>query len=186
MATTLGLTSGIHHVLPQKPSFDVTSSSNLPDAMGDNDVLTSDEDNSTLESLTYAFSIPFSFIPGPDPDQIIMATSQARERWLHPPDSPPNLPTSKLPIHQKSVNDVRELCKKLSPGLVARTTVSVTELTAETALRKKQTTSVGLWIAGEPAEVHKTRCLILQSVPVAMVSGSLNRSRSQRMSRYDC
>jgi len=176
MATTLGLTSGIHHVLPQKPSFDVTSSPNLPGAMADNDIPTSDEDNSTLESLTYAFSIPFSFIPGPEPDQIIMATSQARERWLHPPDSPPNLPTSRLPVHQRSINDVRELCKKLSPRLIARTTVSVTELTAETSLRKKQTTSVGLWIAGEPAEVHNTRALVLQSVPVAMVSSSLGRS----------
>ncbi|KAG0637070.1 hypothetical protein HOY80DRAFT_1052591 [Tuber brumale] len=179
MATTLGLTSGIHHVLPQKPTFDVTSSSNVSDAMGGNDMLTSDEDNSTLESLTYAFSIPFSFIPGPDPDQIILATSQARERWLHPPDSSPNLPTSRLPVHQKSINDVRELCKRLSPGLVARTTVSVTELTAETALRKKQTTSVGLWIAGEPAEVHKTRGLILQSVPVAMRNSCVNIDHDQ-------
>ncbi|CAZ82193.1 unnamed protein product [Tuber melanosporum] len=179
MATTLGLTSGIHHVLPQKPTFDVTSSSNVSDAVGGNDMLTSDEDNSTLESLTYAFSIPFSFIPGPDPDQIILATSQARERWLHPPDSPPNLPTSRLPVHQKSINDVRELCKRLSPGLVARTTVSVTELTAETALRKKQTTSVGLWIAGEPAEVHKTRGLILQSVPVAMRNSCVNIDHDQ-------
>ncbi|PWW73156.1 hypothetical protein C7212DRAFT_218648 [Tuber magnatum] len=179
MATTLGLTSGIHHVLPQKPTFDVTSSSNISSSMGDNDMLTSDGDNSTLESLTYAFSIPFSFIPGPDPDRIVLATSQARERWLHPPDSPPNLPTSRLPVHQKSINDVRELCKRLSPGLVARTTVSVTELTAENALRKKQTTSVGLWIAGEPAEVHKTRGFILQSVPVAMRRSCVNIDHDQ-------
>ncbi|RPA94192.1 hypothetical protein L873DRAFT_1702656 [Choiromyces venosus 120613-1] len=179
MATTLGLSSGIHHVLPQKPTFDVTSSSNVSDAMGDNDMLTSDGDNSTLESLTYSFTIPFSFVPGPDPNQIILATAQARERWLHPPDSPPNLPISSLPVYQKSINDIRELCKRLSPGLVGRTTVSVTELKAENTLRKKQTTSVGLWIAGEPAEVHKARGLILQSVPVAMVNSCVNIDHDQ-------
>lgn len=165
---TVGISASLHHVLPQKPIFDVTPPP-VSDAMGDTDGPPTEEDNSTLEFLNYCFSIPFSFIPGPDPDQIIAATSRAKQRWLYRLSSPPNPPTSRLPVHQKSIDDLKELCRTLSRGSQIRTTVSVTEPPVESSSRKKQSSVATLWLAGEPEEVLRVRGLVLHSVPVAMV-----------------
>ena len=118
--------------------------------------------------LHFCFPIPFRTIPGPDQDDIILATDRARERWLHPQDTPLT-GTHKLPVHQRNLDNLRKLCRDISEGGSCKASVTVSEPRA-TMKRKKRGAVMNVSLAGDPDVVYRVRGQILQSLPVSLVS----------------
>ena len=70
---------------------------------------------SRYETSTLSFNIPFSStLSGPEPDDVIHATPNARESWTHPTGSSEGTPVHQLPIHVQNFDNLAALCKRES------------------------------------------------------------------------
>lgn len=156
------------HILPPKPVFE----HGIPPSVSPIHALPKSRNDATLDGVNYSFCIPFTIVPGPDPSDIILATSGAIDRWLHPPNSPPDLPSCQLPVHQSNVEALKKLCKDISesPGTKCRAVVAVSEPQHASFRPGKRGVVTNVWLAGESDAVLRIRGLILQNSPVALVS----------------
>lgn len=155
------------HTLPPKPVFEHSPAPSLSPIHAPKS-----RDDSTLNCLNYSFCIPFTIIPGPDSNDIILATSGAVDNWLHPPGSPPDSPACKLPVHTRNVEALKKLCKEISesPDYKCRAMVVVSEPKHASFRTRKQGVVTNVWLAGDPDMVLRVKGHILQSSPVALVS----------------
>ena len=124
------------------------------------------------ESLHFCFCIPFKIIPGPEPDDIILCTNGAAERWLHPTDSP-LLGHHKLPVHQKNFEYLRKLCKDISESERDNCKAILVVSEPRSIKRKKRGAVINVSLSGDADTVYRMRGFILQSLPVSLVSISI-------------
>lgn len=157
------------HTLPPKPVFEHHSPAS---SISPVHVSSRSRDDSTLNCLNYSFCIPFTIIPGPDPNDIILATAGAVDNWLHPPGSPLDAPPCKLPVHTRNVEALKKLCKEISesPDYKCRAMVVVSEPKHASFRSRKQGVVTNVWLAGDSDIVVRVKGHILQSSPVALVS----------------
>jgi len=120
------------------------------------------------DPLHFCFPIPFRTIPGPDQDDIVLATDGARERWLHPQDTPLTR-THKLPVHQRNLDTLKKLCHDISEGGSCQASVKVSEPRAAMK-RKRRGAVMNVSLAGDADTVYLVRGQILQALPVSLVS----------------
>lgn len=157
------------HTLPPKPVFEHHSPTS---SISPVHVSSRPQDDSTLNCLNYSFCIPFTILPGPDPNDIILATAGAVDNWLHPPGSPQDTPPCKLPVHTRNVEMLKKLCKEISesPDYKCRAMVVVSEPKHASFRSRKQGVVTNVWLAGDSDIVVRVKGHILQSSPVALVS----------------
>lgn len=157
------------HTLPPKPVFEHHSPTS---SISPVHVSSRSRDDSTLNCLNYSFCIPFTILPGPDPNDIILATAGAVDNWLHPPGSPQDAPSCKLPVHTRNVEALKKLCKEISesPDYKCRAMVVVSEPKHASFRSRKQGVVTNVWLAGDSDIVVRVKGHILQSSPVALVS----------------
>ncbi|KAF8438753.1 hypothetical protein BGX38DRAFT_1097997 [Terfezia claveryi] len=123
------------------------------------------------DPLHFCFPIPFRTIPGPDQDDIVLATDGARERWLHPQDTPLT-GTHKLPVHQLNLDNLRKLCRDISNKGTCKAFLTVSEPRAAMK-RKKRGAVMNVSLAGDADVVYRVRGQILQSLPASLQCGTL-------------
>lgn len=162
------------HNLPAKPVFELSPGATLSPVgpIGPIHAPSKSRDDSALNCLNYSFCIPFTIIPGPDPNDIIIATAGAVDNWLHPPGSPPDSPPCKLPVHTRNVEALKKLCKDISESsdYKCRAMVVVSEPKHAAFRTRKQGVVTNVWLAGDADIVVRAKGHILQSSPVALVS----------------
>jgi hypothetical protein len=123
------------------------------------------------ENLSFSFCVETPTLVGPDARRIAFATPGARERWL-PPSAVEgaNLPAYKLPYHRQNLDNLQRLCKSLSDGpehVIASVRINETK-SSPGKQTKPPTTTVSLY--GDPDVVLRTRGILLESVPLKLVS----------------
>lgn len=128
----------------------------------------------TADSLiTVSFNVPFATnLPGPEQDEIIHASPSASQAWLLPPGMPEGLPTHRLPVHTRNVEQLRLLCQGLSETSGGRLEATVTSSEAkpmpnQRAPRKGLITNV--CVTGDRELVFKMRAKILSETPIQLV-----------------
>ena len=129
----------------------------------------------TADSLiTVSFNVPFAAnLLGPEQEEIIHASPSASQRWLLPPGMPDGLPTHRLPVHTRNVEQLRSLCQVLSETSGGRLEATVTSSEAkpmpnQRAPRKGLITNV--CVTGDGDLVFKMRAKILSETPIQLVS----------------
>lgn len=120
------------------------------------------------DPLHFCFPIPFKIIPGPDEDDIVLATEGATEKWLHQQETPLTQ-THKLPVHQRNLDNLRKLCREISERENCKASLTVSEPRVSIK-RKKRGAVMNVSLAGDADTVYRMRGHILQSLPVSLVS----------------
>ncbi|KAI5785037.1 hypothetical protein DFH27DRAFT_268154 [Peziza echinospora] len=121
--------------------------------------------------LYFCFCIPFKLIPGPDLDDVVVATEGAAEKWIHT-DSTPISGTHKLPVHQKNLDYLRRICRDISETDGCKAFVTVGE--PRTVKRKKRGAVMNVSLSGDADTVYRMRGIILQSLPVSLKCSTLD------------
>src|SRR5690606_4667093 len=63
---------------------------------------------------SHSFCVPFTYIPGPNRDDILLATQGSAEKWVHPEGSSLDRHPFELPIHQANIKALEDHCAKVS------------------------------------------------------------------------
>lgn len=166
------------HGLPPKPVFDNGSPLSLSPS---NKAPAKSKDENY--PVSYSFCIPFSILPGPDPDDIITASPGAKERWIQSVErfNDTDTPAYSLPIHQANVDTLRKLCKEISDALEFKceAALTVSEPQHGSYRQTKRGIITNVWLSGHPESVLRARGVIMQNTPVALRSAYVNIDRDQ-------
>ena len=124
--------------------------------------------------VNLSFNVPFaSNLSGPVPENILHASPGAYHRWTHPKGTEENMPTHKLPVHTRNVENLRKLCKSISEatGGHLEATVTSSEPKPVPAVQRRPPKGLvtNVCISGDGDVVHKIRAKILNETPIAMV-----------------
>ncbi|KAL7268728.1 hypothetical protein RUND412_008638 [Rhizina undulata] len=183
--------SPIHHALPPKPPVPIVPFDSLhsPPSLSPGAPVNPLSPNASrppgpldpFDVVNYCFAVPFSHIPGPNPDDIILETPGAREKWFHPPDAPKDTPPWKLPVHRENSEALKKLCKEISdnPEYDCKAVAIVTEQNPHAFSQKRKGLATSVWLGGEPNCVLNMRSLILKSSNVAMTTACVNIDHEQ-------
>ncbi|KAI9816194.1 MAG: hypothetical protein M1827_001795 [Pycnora praestabilis] len=125
--------------------------------------------------VNLSFNVPFSSnLAGPDIDDVLHASPEAFERWLHPEDAAEGTPTHKLPVHANNVEMLRKLCREISDSSTGRrleAAVTSSEPKPIPALQQRRPMKglvTNVCLSGDAETVHKMRAKILNETPVAL------------------
>ena len=127
--------------------------------------------------VNLSFNIPFSSnLTGPNADEVLHASPEAFQRWIHPEGTEEGLPTHKLPVHAYNVEQLRKMCKALSDGSGGRLEAAVTSSEPKpiAALQRRPLKGLvtNVCVSGDGDIVHKMRAKILNETPIALVRKS--------------
>jgi hypothetical protein len=162
--------TAIHHALPPKPVFNNVSH-NSPSPVATQSPSPQFDASS---NITYSsFCLPLSIIPGPNREDVEFATTGAKEKWLHPQDSP-DQPPHALPVYQTIIEDLKAFCKQQieadSALMHAEVTVSEPKHNGFRGETPKRGMVVGIsLVTYDMVHAMKVRGQIIRATPVAMV-----------------
>lgn len=155
---------------PQPPSYP-------PQQLGGSSILPMQMFTQTTNTqpgigFSHCFIVPFTYIPGPSREDVLLATDGAAERWLPPEDAPPDFPSYRLPIHQQNIEMLNDICAKVSDGHIEATTEVKYQgyrKVGFSSRRKPNDIAVCVYITGSNDSVMHVRGVVMKSVPVALV-----------------
>ena len=129
--------------------------------------------NSAESLISLSFNVPFaSNLNGPDREEVLHASPNALQRWLHPIGTPEGTPTHRLPVHVRNVEKLRELCKSLGESSGGRLEATVTSSESKSMPNQrvpKKGLITNVCVSGDDSIVYKIRAKILNDTPIALV-----------------
>ncbi|KAI9715931.1 MAG: hypothetical protein M1828_000519 [Chrysothrix sp. TS-e1954] len=136
---------------------------------------------STISNLS--FNVPFSStLPGPEYEDIVHSTPDAKRRWTHPRDADENMPIHKLPVHAENVEDLRNLCRKLSETsnghLQANVTSSEPKALTGLQIASSKVLITNVCLSGEKELVKRMRGEILNDTPISLRCATVDMDRN--------
>lgn len=126
-------------------------------------------------NLSLCFNVPFSSnLAGPDLDDVIHSTPGAFARWTHAEGTEENTLNHKLPVHTENVENLRDMCKRMSDRSEGRLNAHVTSSEAKAIpgiqIGPLNALVTNVCLSGDPDLVRKSRGSILNSTPISLVS----------------
>ena len=142
----------------------------------------------TDSMVNLSFNVPFSSsLAGPDPQEILHASPDSLRRWTFPEGTEEGTPMHKLPVHANNVEQLRQLCRKLSEGTAGRVEASVTSSEPKPipALQRRPLKGLvtNVCVSGDADTTHKMRAKILNETPIALVRIVDTRIREESADR---
>jgi len=127
--------------------------------------------------VNLSFNVPFSSnLTGPNPEEILHASSGAYQRWTHTEGTEEGIPTHRLPVHTRNVEQLRKLCKTIGDASGGRLEAAVTSSEPKPVPAVQRRPPKGLvtnvCVSGDGDVVHKIRAKILNETPIALVRSS--------------